>query len=59
MSEKTEKAIAEREQRTRGEKVTYRQVQAKAKDMGIPATGAREDMEKAIAEGESESEGSA
>jgi hypothetical protein len=63
MSEELKKAIEERERRTRGEpeEGNYRDLQQRAKDLGIPANQSSDDLLKAItkAEEKGEPEGSA
>lgn len=52
MSERTEQAILARERRTRGEpeEGTYRDLQERAKSLGIPANQSGEDLKAAIEE---------
>ena len=50
MSERTVQAILSRERRSRGEpeEGTYRELQERAKDLGIPANQSADDRKKAI-----------
>lgn len=50
MSNKVEQAIIERERRSRGEpeEGTYRDLQERAKEMGIPANQSADDLKEAI-----------
>jgi hypothetical protein len=54
MSEREVQAILARERRTRGEpeEGTYRDLQERAKGLGIPATGSAKELTKAIEKAE-------
>ena len=54
MSERTVQAILARERRSRGEpeEGTYRDLQERAKSLGVPANQSTEDLKAAIAEAE-------
>ena len=59
MSERSVQAILARERRTRGEpeEGTYRDLQERAKTLGVPANQSTDDLKAAIAEAESGAEG--
>ena len=59
MSERTRQAILARERRARGEpeEGTYRDLQERAKDLGIPANQAGEKLVKAIEKAEEQQVG--
>ena len=54
MSKRTVQAILARERRSRGEpeEGTYRDLQERAKSLGVPANQSTEDLKAAIAEAE-------
>jgi hypothetical protein len=54
MSERSVQAILARERRSRGEpeEGTYRDLQERAKGLGVPATGSAKDLQKAIEKAE-------
>lgn len=59
MSERTRQAIVARERVTRGEPAgaSYRELQERAKELGIPANQSADDLKEAITEADEEPSG--